>query len=193
MLMLAQPIFDCLESLGVEGGGKERPENRKAIYMSPKGKLLNQEMIENLATMENLVILCGHYEGIDQRVIDYFDVEEVSIGDYVLTGGELPAMVLIDSVARLIPGVLTGEASSKGESIYSGLLEYPQYTKPREYRGLQVPEVLFGGNHQLIELWNYEQSLLITKERRPDMFEKYCQNATNLDKTHKKVLEKICK
>lgn len=196
MLMLAQPIFDALEAVGVTGGAPEVKPNRKVLYMSPRGQVLNQAKIEELAGLDDLVIVCGHYEGIDQRAIDYFDMEEVSIGDYVLTGGELPAMVLVDSVARLIPGVLASEDSAMGESIYSGLLEYPQYTKPRDYRGIAVPEVLTNGNHKLIALWNYEQSLLLTKERRPDLFEAYLQNEEaigKLDKDHKKVLEKVRK
>ncbi len=192
MLMLAQPIFDSLEAIGVQGGLPGGGASRKVLYMSPRGKVLDAAKIAELAKLPELVILCGHYEGIDQRAIDYFDMEEVSIGDYVLTGGELPAMVLIDAVARLIPGVLSGESSALGESIYSGLLEYPQYTKPRSYRDLEVPEVLTNGNHLLIELWNYEQSLLLTKERRPDLFEAYVKNQSGgLDKQHKKVLEKV--
>ena len=193
MLMLAQPIFDCLEGIGVTGGAPETKPNRKVIYMSPRGKVLDREKVSELSKEEELVILCGHYEGIDQRAIDYFDMEEISIGDYILTGGELAAMVLVDSVARLVPGVLAGEDSAMGESIYSGLLEYPQYTKPRSYRGIEVPEVLTNGNHKLIALWNYEQSLLLTKERRPDLFEAYVAGATELDKDHKKILEKILK
>lgn len=190
MLMLAQPIFDCLEGIGVTGGAPEKRPNKHVIYMSPRGKVLDQTRIKELAAEEELVILCGHYEGIDQRCIDYFDMEEVSIGDYILTGGELAAMVLVDSVARLVPGVLSGEDSAMGESIYSGLLEYPQYTKPRSFRDLEVPEVLVNGNHKLIELWNYEQSIILTKERRPDLFEKYVQNVGALDKDHKKILER---
>ncbi len=190
MLMLAQPIFDCLEAIGVTGGAPEKKPSRHVIYMSPRGRVLDQSRIRELASEQDLVILCGHYEGIDQRCIDYFGMEEISIGDYVLTGGELAAMVLVDSVARLVPGVLSGEDSAMGESIYSGLLEYPQYTKPREFRGMEVPEVLTGGNHKLIELWKYEQSLALTKERRPDLFEEYVQNTAAPDKDHKKILER---
>lgn len=198
MLMLAQPIFDALEAVGVHGGIREDGDNgrcranKKVVYMSPRGKVLDMAKIRELSELDELVILCGHYEGVDQRAIDYFDMEEISIGDYVLTGGELPAMVLVDAVARLIPGVLSGESSALGESIYSGLLEYPQYTKPRNYRDLEVPEVLTNGNHKLIELWNFEQSLILTRERRPDLFEKYVkEHAEGLDKAHKKVLEKV--
>ena len=146
-----------------------------------------------MAEEEELTILCGHYEGVDQRVLDHFDMEEVSIGDYILTGGELPAMVLIDTVARLIPGVLAGEDSATEESIYSGLLEYPQYTKPRSYEGMDVPEILVGGNHKLIYLWKFEQSLRLTREMRPDLFEEFVKNSKKLTKDEHKVLEKVLK
>ena len=183
MVMQADPIFRTLEAIGAEG--------KRAIYMSPRGKILDQAMIEELAEEEELVILCGHYEGVDQRVLDHWNMEEISIGDYVLTGGELPAMVLIDSVARMIPEVLGDSHSALDESIYSGLLEYDQYTKPREYAGMHVPEVLVSGNHKLIHLWKFEQSLKLTKERRPDLFEKFCQRADELTKDEKKILQKI--
>lgn len=183
MVMLADPVFRAMEAIGARG--------KRAIYMSPRGKVMDQQMIENLAKEDNLVILCGHYEGVDQRILDYWDMEEISIGDYVLTGGELPAMVLIDSVARMIPEVLSSSHSALDESIYSGLLEYPQYTKPREYAGMQVPEVLVSGNHKLIHLWKLEQSLLLTKERRPDLFWKFAERADRLTKDEKKILQKI--
>lgn len=167
MVMMADPIFGAMESVGAE--------NKKVIYMSPRGKILDREKIEELSGLSEMVILCGHYEGVDQRALDYWNAEEISIGDYVLTGGELPAMVLIDSVARLLPGVLGNENSALDESVYSGLLEHPQYTKPREYRGLNVPEVLTSGNHQLIDLWRLEHSLQLTKERRPDLLKSFCK------------------
>ena len=183
MVMNADPIFRALENIHVQG--------KRILYMSPRGKLLDQSMIEELAELDELTILCGHYEGVDQRVLDHWNMEEVSIGDYILTGGELPAMVLIDSVARLIPDVLGGPESLMEESIYSGLLEYPHYTKPREYRGLEVPEVLVSGNHRKILLWKLEQSLKLTKERRPDLFEKFLARREELDKEEKKLLQKI--
>ena len=161
--------------------------------MSPRGKILDREKIEELSALEEMVILCGHYEGVDQRVLDYWDAEEISIGDYVLTGGELPAMVLIDSVARLLPGVLGNENSALDESVYSGLLEHPQYTKPREYRGLEVPEVLTGGNHKLIDLWRFERSLELTKERRPDLLQKYMEQEHEFSKEERRILEEIMK
>lgn len=160
MVMMCQPLFDAINSVKTEGA--------KIIYMSPKGETLNQKMVVSLSKVEHLVIVCGHYEGIDERVIQYFDMQEISIGDYVLTGGELPAMVLVDSVSRYIDGVLS-EGSTSEESFSNGLLEYPQYTKPRVYADLEVPEVLIGGNHQEIAKWKHEQSLKITKERRPDL------------------------
>lgn len=185
MVMMADPIFGALESVNAEG--------KKILYMSPRGKLLDREMISRLSVQEELVILCGHYEGVDQRVIDYWNMEEVSIGDYVLTGGELPAMVLIDSVARLVPDVLGNESSALDESIYSGLLEHPQYTKPREYRGMNVPEVLVSGNHKLIDLWKFREALLLTKKRRPDLFEDYIKSERSFSKEERKILEEIIK
>lgn len=183
MVMMAEPVFRAMEAVGAEG--------KRAIYMSPRGKNLDQETIQQLAKEKELVILCGHYEGVDQRILDYWNMEEISIGDYILTGGELPAMVLIDSVARMIPEVLKSTHAALDESVYSGLLEYPQYTKPREYRNMQVPEVLVSGNHKLIHLWKFENSLLLTKDRRPDLFEKFVNQAQNLPKEEKRILEKI--
>jgi len=185
MVMMPEPIFGALESVGAEG--------KKIIYMSPRGRLLDMKKIEELACMDELVILCGHYEGVDQRAIDYWDMEEISIGDYVLTGGELPAMVLIDCVARMIPDVLGNENSARDESIYSGLLEHPQYTKPREYRGMNVPEVLVSGNHRLIELWKLREALLLTKKRRPDLFDEFVKKDNDFSKDERKIVEEIIK
>ena len=163
MIMTCQPLFDAINSVF--------DENAKIIYMSPKGSLLNQKLVVDFAKVNHIILVCGHYEGIDQRVIDHFNMQEVSIGDYVLTGGELPAMVLVDSVSRYVDGVLS-QGSTDEESFSNGLLEYPQYTKPREYMGLKVPDVLFGGNHKQIAEWQHEQSLKITQERRPDLLKK---------------------
>lgn len=185
MVMTCQPIFDALESLGDKSG--------KIIYMSPRGKKLDSEKIHSLSLLNNLTILCGHYEGVDQRVIDYWDMEEVSIGDYILTGGELPAMVLIDAISRMVPGVLSGEKSVYDESIYSGLLEYPQYTKPSEFRTMKVPEVLLSGHHKNIELWRFEEALKLTQKNRPDLLEKFSREYSNTDKELLKVLEKVLK
>lgn len=185
MVMMAQPIFDALGSI--------QPAPKRILYMSPRGKILDQEMIRDLSAETELTILCGHYEGVDQRALDHWNMEEVSIGDYILTGGELAAMVLIDSVARLIPGVLASGSSALEESIYSGLLEHPQYTKPRSYGGLDVPEVLVSGNHRLIHLWQLEQSLRLTKEARPDLFDEFVKNRGELAKDEQKVLDKVIK
>ena len=196
MVMLAQPIFDALRSLGLpepepsaeRTGAPARPP---ILYMSPRGRQLDQAMIGRLAAEPELVILCGHYEGVDQRVLDYWGMEEVSIGDYVLTGGELPAMVLIDAVSRFIPGVLGKQESAVDESIYSGLLECDQYTKPRQYAGLDVPEVLTNGNHKLIHLWQFENALRLTRQRRPDLLNAFRENGPDLTKDEKRILEKI--
>lgn len=184
MVLLAQPIFDTLKSNNASG--------KRLLYLSPRGEIIHKSYLEQLALEEEIFLLCGHYEGIDQRVLDYWEMEEVSIGDYILTGGELAAMVLVDSLSRFIPRVIGSADSVIDESIYSGLLEYPQYTKPREYEGLKVPEVLFNGNHKHIELWKLEQSLRLTKERRPDLFKSYVSDKKSLlSKDEKKVLEKI--
>lgn len=184
MVMMPQPIFDALRGIKAEG--------KKILYMSPRGRVLDKDKIQELSQLSELVILCGHYEGVDQRVIDCWEMEEVSIGDYILTGGELPAMVLVDSVARLIPGVLSGEDSAMEESVYSGLLEYPQYTQPREYEDIPVPEILLSGHHKNVDLWRFEKSLELTRKVRPDMFENYCRERTQeLDKAEKKILQKV--
>jgi len=162
MLMMAQPICDCIDSID---------PNRQArrIYLSPKGTRLSQKEVERLATYDNLLLLCGHYEGVDQRAIDLEIDEEISIGDYVLTGGELPAMVLVDTISRYFDGVLGSQESTKEESFTQDLLEYPQYTRPAEFRGLKVPEVLLNGNHKEINLWRRQQQVELTKSLRPDL------------------------
>ena len=161
MILMCQPIFDCINSI--------KTENSKIIYMSPKGKTLKQSFVKDYLNYEHIIILCGHYEGVDQRVIDYFNMEEISIGDYVLTGGELPSMVFVDCLSRLIPQVLHNDHSSVDESFSDNLLEYPQYTKPAEFNGLKVPEVLLSGNHKEIEKYRKEKSLEITRKNRPDL------------------------
>jgi len=183
MVMLADPVFRALDAMEAKG--------KKIIYMSPRGRILDKEIITELSHEEEFVILCGHYEGIDQRIIDFWEMEEISVGDYILTGGELPAMILIDAVARMIPEVLGSSEAHNEESIYSGLLEYPQYTKPRQYEDLAVPEVLISGNHKLIHLWQFEKSLELTKERRPDLWEEFLKKEKNLTKDEKKILQKI--
>ena len=164
MVMMPDVVYDAYSSVTDK-------ENAKVIYLSPQGKVLNQEKVKELSNENHLILLCGHYEGIDQRVLDEIVDEEISIGDYVLTGGELPAMVLIDSVSRYVEGVLS-EDSTKEESFSNGMLEYPQYTRPEEFRGKKVPEVLISGHHENIKKWRDEKSLEITKLKRPDLLEK---------------------
>ena len=166
MVMTPQPVCDCIKSVD--------PDHKAhRIYMSPRGKMLTVPIAREYAQKYDwLVILCGHYEGIDQRIIDLYIDEEISIGDFVLTGGELPAMVLCDVVTRFVPGVLGCDASSEDESFSDGLLEYPQYTRPQTYEGLSVPEVLLSGHHENIEKWRREKSLEITRQNRPDLLEK---------------------
>lgn len=165
MVMAAPPLVAAMEAVAAMGN----TDNARRIYMSPKGKLLNQKEASRLASYDRLIILCGHYEGIDERVIDLCIDEQISIGDYVLTGGELPACILCDCVGRLCPGVLSDDECHEIESLSNGLLEYPQYTSPQSFRGLEVPEVLQSGNHAHIERWRYEKSLELTKKLRPDL------------------------
>ena len=181
MIIQAQPVYDCFKA--VEKMDKRRPY---VIYMSPQGKTLTQQRVKELAGMEHLVLLCGHYEGIDERVIEELQPEEISVGDYVLTGGELPALVLADSVTRLLPGVLSDAACFEEESHYNSLLEYPQYTRPPVWRGREVPEVLLSGHHANIAKWRRQQSLQRTLERRPDLLER-----ADLTKADKKILETL--
>ena len=170
MLMQAQPVWDCYQAIL----GNISMEKPRILYMSPQGKTFNQEMARELSKEEDLIFLCGHYEGIDQRVLDRIGVEEVSIGDYVLTGGEFPAMVMIDTISRLVPGVLNNDTSTDEESFSdSNLLEYPQYTRPEEWEGVKVPEVLLSGHHKNIEKWRLEKAIENTKLKRPDLYEKY--------------------
>lgn len=183
MVMLADPVFRALNEVDAK--------EKRVIYMSPRGKLLDKELITELSQEKELVLMCGHYEGIDQRIIDFWEMEEISVGDYILTGGELPAMILIDAVARMIPEVLGSSSAHNEESIYSGLLEYPQYTKPRQYEGMDVPEVLVSGNHKLIHLWQFEKSLELTKKKRPDLWDQFLRREKNLTKDEKKILQKV--
>ena len=170
MLMMAPPVYDCYEAVKNEVKCALGDNIRsKVIYMSPQGSVLTQKKAEELAQYDNLIILCGHYEGIDSRVLEEIVDEEISIGDYVLTGGELPACVLIDCVSRLREGVLADKKCYEDESISSGLLEYPQYTRPYEFHGKKVPDVLISGNHAEIDKWRREKSLEITKKKRPDL------------------------
>ncbi len=167
MLMLAEPIALCFEDICKQIG--KRPH---FIYMSPQGKTLTQSRIKELAQLDNVCLLCGHYEGVDERLLEEFVDEEISIGDYVLTGGELPALVLADSLARMIPGVLSDDECFEQESHYNGLLEYPQYTRPSVWRGREVPAVLMSGHHKNVEAFRREQSVIRTAKKRPELIEK---------------------
>lgn len=180
MVMTPQPIVDAYRDI-INHAGNKKP---RTIYLSPKGKMFTQDMAMELSREEELVFLCGHYEGVDQRVIDEIVTDEISIGDYVLTGGELPAMVMIDAISRMIPGVLSKPEAYEEESIHSGLLEYPQYTRPPSFEGKEVPKVLLSGDHEKIRKWRRKEALLLTKERRPDLFEK-----VNLTKEDYKLLK----
>lgn len=180
MVMAVQPLRDALLS-------KPFARRHKVIYLSPRGSTLTHEKVVELSMLDELILVCGHYEGVDQRFIDRYVDEEISIGDYVLTGGELAAMVMVDSISRMVDDVLKNEASSKDESHASGLLEYPHYTRPSEIDGDTVPDVLLSGNHAEIDKWRLEKSLEITKERRPDLFQKYTS------KTHDKATLKALK
>lgn len=180
MIMAASPIYDCYKSLYNEG--EKKPH---LIYMSPKGKVFDQKKAIELSKLDRLVLLCGHYEGIDQRVIDEIVDEELSIGDFVLTGGELPALTVADAVCRMLPGVLSDDICFEEESHFAGLLEYPQYTKPAVWNNREVPEVLLSGNHAKINDWRKIQSILTTIERRPDML-----TFDNLSEKDKKLMKK---
>lgn len=183
MLMSVQPVIDCFNSFS-----NELSQNSRVIYLSPKGRVFNHSVAVELSKYENLVFLCGHYEGIDERIEELIIDEQISIGDFVLTGGELPAITIIDAVSRLIPGVLADSVCYEDESIASGLLEYPQYTKPAEYLGLKVPDVLLGGNHDDIRRWRRRASLEQTLKYRPDLL----KNA-NLTKEDILYLEELNK
>ena len=166
MLMQAQPVYDAYKSVAEQIPSEHKT---RVIYVTPQGQPFTQKMAENFAKNDDLIFLCGHYEGIDERALEEVATDFVSIGDYVLTGGELPAMVMIDAISRLIPGVLNNKASAEYESFSGNLLEHPQYTRPENYQGKKVPEVLLSGNHAKIEAWKEEQSLLRTKKYRPDL------------------------
>jgi len=181
MVMQAEPIYACFNSLYNEIG--TRPH---LIYMTPQGKTLTQERVKELARLDNIAILCGHYEGIDERVIEELQPEEISVGDYVLTGGELPALIVADSVSRMLPGVLSDDECFEEESHYNSLLEYPQYTHPAEWNGREVPSVLLSGHHANVEKWRREQSLMRTLERRPDMLK-----TADLTENDKKFLDSL--
>ena len=181
MIIQTQPVYDCFDALCKTLG--KRPH---LVYMTPQGKTLTQKRVAELSELENIAILCGHYEGIDERVIEEIVDEEISVGDYVITGGELPALILADSISRMLPGVLANEDAFTYESHFSSLLEYPQYTRPPEWHGRKVPDILVSGHHAKIAAWQREQSLKRTFERRPDLLEK-----AQLDKKDMEYIERL--
>ena len=170
MVMQAQPIFDCVEAIKAQINAKSR-----VIYLSPKGETLTQKKVAELAREESLILICGHYEGVDERVLEELNAEEISVGDYVLTGGELPALIITDAVARLQKGVLPNEDAYSIESHYNGLLEFPQYSRPEEWRGRRVPEVLISGDHKSVREWQEKMSLEVTKKKRPDLYKAFVE------------------
>ena len=176
MLMMAPPIYDCYNAI-IKDSAPEA--SKRVVYMSPAGTVFTQKKAEELAKYDQLIILCGHYEGVDRRIIDEIVDEEVSIGDYVLTGGEIPACIIVDSVSRLVEGVLSDAECHEKESISSGLLEYPQYTRPYEFHGVKVPDVLISGHHENIDKWRREQAEKLTAERRPDIMDKFRREENN--------------
>ena len=183
MVMTCQPIYDCYKSVV----GEIPEENKKCvIYMSPKGRMFDHSLAKELSEYDNLVFLCGHYEGVDQRVIDEIVDMEISIGDYVVTGGEIPACIVVDAVSRLKDGVLASSECYEGESVASGILEYPQYTKPREFMGREVPEILLSGDHAKIDRWRLERAVEITRERRPDLLLLHPEIEKSLEPKQKK-------
>lgn len=182
MLMQAEPVYQCHKAIveKIADGEVAASEKRiRTVYLTPQGTVLNQELAMELAKEEELILLCGHYEGIDERVLEEVVTDYISIGDYVLTGGELPAMVLIDTVSRFVEGVLSNDESAMTESFSEGLLEYPQYSRPETWHEKKVPDILMSGHHENVEKWRFEQSLIRTKERRPDLYDEFVR-------THKK-------
>lgn len=173
MLMAPQPVYDCHKALIDKISSDKKI---RTIYVTPQGKVFDQALAQELSNEEDIIFLCGHYEGIDERVLEEVVTDHISIGDYVLTGGELPALVMMDCISRLVPGVLSNEESAQTESFDEGLLEYPQYTRPEVWMGKQVPQVLLSGHHANIDKWRRERSLERTKNRRPDLYEKYVMN-----------------
>ncbi len=191
MLMFPQPVYDAYLSLSV-------PEGTRVVFPTPVGRTFDQKMAAELAKEEELVFLCGHYEGIDERVIEKIVTDRVSVGDYVVTGGELPSLMIMDAVSRMIPGVLGNEGSFSDESFYDHLLEYPQYSRPEEWEGMRVPEILLSGDHKKVDEWRLEKSIEVTKEYRPDLYEKWAaeheeyfiKKAKKEEKERKKALKK---
>lgn len=191
MVMTCQPVFDCFAAV-CERIPKEH--KKRVIYMSPKGRLFTHDVARELSEYDDLIFLCGHYEGVDQRIIDALVDDEISIGDFVVTGGEIPACIVVDATSRLIDEVLPASECYEDESVASGILEYPQYTKPRVYNGMEVPEVLLSGDHKKIELWRLFEAIKLTEERRPDLMQKHPEKKIPLlPKEEQKRLRKAAK
>lgn len=191
MVMTCQPVFDCFAAV-CERIPKEH--KKRVIYMSPKGRLFTHDVARELSEYDDLIFLCGHYEGVDQRIIDALVDDEISIGDFVVTGGEIPACIVVDATSRLIDEVLPASECYEDESVASGILEYPQYTKPRVYNGMEVPEVLLSGDHKKIELWRLSEAVKLTEERRPDLMQKHPEKKIPLlSKEEQKRLRKAAK
>ena len=188
MLMQAQPVYDAYQAV-IKKLGTSQGQKTRVVYLTPQGKTFTQKMAQDFSREENLIFLCGHYEGIDERVLEEIVTDEISVGDYVLTGGELPALVIMDAVSRLLDGVLHNEESAEFDSFHDNLLEYPQYSRPEEWRGKKVPPILLSGHHMNVEKWRREQSLLRTKERRPDLLAQ--ASLTNEDKKFLANLEEL--
>ncbi len=196
MLMQAQPIYDCYQAILEEIHSTNPEAKPRVIYVTPQGSVFKQETARSLFAEEDIIFLCGHYEGVDERVLEEIVTDYISIGDYVLTGGELPAMVMIDAIARLVPGVLNNEESAQTESFDDGLLEYPQYSRPEIWMDKKVPAVLLSGNHANVDVWRFEKSLERTKERRPELYDKYIEEhpdefTSKSIKKRRKILDKI--
>ena len=181
MLMQAQPVYDCAAAVKASIMEENKEARPRLLYMTPQGRPFDQDLAAELSREEDLIFLCGHYEGIDERVLEEIVTDEVSLGDFVLTGGELPALVMIDAISRLVPGVLGSGDSASGDSFQNGLLEYPQYSRPAVWHGKSVPEVLLSGDHKKVYEWRKEQSVLRTKERRPDLYEEWLRKESLKD------------
>ena len=196
MLMQAQPIYDCYNAIMDEIRSENKDAKVRVVYVTPQGEVFSQAKAVSFSKEEYIIFLCGHYEGIDERVLEEIVTDYISIGDYVLTGGELPAMVMIDAIARLVPGVLNNDESAQTESFDDGLLEYPQYSRPEVWMDKKVPAVLLSGNHQNVDVWRFQKSLERTKERRPELYDKYVEEhpeefTGKALKKRKKILDRI--
>ena len=196
MLMQAAPVYDCYRAVCEKTGADAHGRRPRVVYVTPQGSVFDQKKAREFSLEDDIIFLCGHYEGVDERVLEEIVTDYISIGDYVLTGGELPAMVMVDAIARLVPGVLNNEESAQTESFDDGLLEYPQYSRPEVWHDKKVPAVLLSGNHQNVDVWRFDQSLKRTKERRPELYDRYIEEhpeefTPKSIKKRKKILDKL--